>query len=147
MKNNRNYIFAGVLVLLLLLPACGGQAQIVQTAPLEGWPEVTTRLAAESTAVALTPTAVIAGRIDVPLTVSDPQDALRQVKDTMAKYATYERVTIVAVSGKLIVLTATYEAGRTRGIVWDGPWQPTVYTMQGTSTTWAGDDRFWGDTP
>lgn len=145
MRNNKINIFAGVLTLVLLALACG-QTPNAAT-PVEGWPEVTTRLAAESTAVALTPTAVIAGRIDVPLTVSDPQDALRQVKDTMAKYATYERVTIVAVSGKLIVLTATYEAGRTRGIVWDGPWQPTVYTMQGTSTTWAGDDRFWGDTP
>lgn len=145
MRNNKINIFAGVLTLVLLALACG-QTPNAAT-PVEGWPEVTTRLAAESTAVALTPTAVIAGRIDVPLTVSDPQDALRQVKDTMAKYATYERVTIVAVSGKSIVLTATYEAGRTRGIVWDGPWQPTVYTMQGTSTTWAGDDRFWGDTP
>jgi uncharacterized protein YfaP (DUF2135 family) len=145
MRNNKINIFAGVLTLVLLALACG-QTPNAAT-PVEGWPEVTTRLAAESTAVALTPTVAAVGSIDVPLTVSDPQDALRQIKDTLARTATYERVTIVAVNGNSIILTATYEAGRTRGIVWGGEWTPTVYTMRGIATLWEGDPRFWGDTP
>lgn len=147
MKNNKNYIFAGVLILVLLSLACGGQAQ-VQDVRVESLLEVMTREAAEVTAAAQTPTvAASAGSVAVPVIAENPQDALWQMKDVLARHATYATVDITVVSGQSIVLTATYEAGRTRGVLWDADWTPTVYTMRGSSTVWNGDDRFWGDTP
>lgn len=132
-------------VLLLALAACGPTQNTI--APVEEWPAIGTQEAAESTRVALEPTVAAAGRVAVPVIAENPQDALRQMKAVLANYATYAAVDITVVSGKSIVLTATYEASRSRGIVWSGEWTPTVYVMRGTSTSWTGDDRFWGDTP
>lgn len=150
MKNNKNYVFVGVLVLLLLSLACGGQAQVVQTAPVEGWPEVTTRLAAESTAVALTPTVAAVGSTTIQIVSANKEDALQQIKNVLADNTGYATVNITVTSGSSLVLTATYESSRTRGIVWSDDWRPTLFTLETAATAWNGDEGFWGewgDTP
>lgn len=148
MKNKIN-IFAGVLALVLLSLACGGQAQI-QTAPVEGWPEVTTRLAAESTAVALTPTVAAVGSTTIQIAAANKEDALQQIKSALADNTGYETVNITVVSGGTSVLTATYKADRTRSILWADDWRPTLFTLETAASEWNGDEGFWGewgDTP
>lgn len=149
MKNNKSYIFAGCFILILLSLACGQVPQA--SVPVEGWPEVTTRLAAEATTVALTPTVAAVGSTTIQIVASDPQDALRQIKNALASNPTYATVNItVTATGGTVVLTAIYEAERTRSVVWGGDWRPTLFTMETTATEWVGDKEFWGewsDTP
>ena len=134
-----------VVILFVLLAACGPRQN--EFAPVEEWPAIGTREAAESTRVALTPAVEAVGSVAVQIVARNPQDALRQMKDALAENTAYARVSILVVSGNSLVLTAIYESSRSGSIVWDGDWTPTAYVMRGTSTSWTGDDRFWGDTP
>lgn len=136
-----------VVILFALLAGC---AQQPAATPVEGWPEVTTRLAAESTAVALTPTVAAVGSTVVQIVAASPDDALRQMKDALADNTAYETVNITVASGGTLVLTAIYESSRTRGIVWDADWRPTLFTLETAASEWVGDEGFWGewsDTP
>ena len=136
-----------VVILFALLAGC---AQQPAATPVEGWPEVTTRLAAESTAVALTPTVAAVGSTVVQIVAASPDDALRHMKDALADNTAYETVNITVASGGTLVLTAIYESSRTRGIVWDADWRPTLFTLETAASEWVGDEGFWGelsDTP
>ena len=148
MRNNKINIFAGVLTLVLLALACG-QTPNAAT-PVEGWPEVTTRLATESTAVALTPTVAAVGSTTIQIVAANEEDALQQIKNVLADNTGYATVNITVTSGSSLVLTATYESSRTRGIVWSDDWRPTLFTLETAATAWNGDEGFWGewgDTP
>jgi len=126
---------------VLLLAACGPTPNTV--APPEEWPEIGTRQAAESTAVALTPTVAAVGHLDVQITARNAGHAMEQMRDVLAASANYETVRIVVESGGAVVLTAVYEHGRTGGITWDGDWTPTVFVMKSAATEWAADSDFW----
>lgn len=145
LKENEMRTF--VVILFALLAGC---AQQPAATPVEGWPEVTTRLAAESTAVALTPTVAAVGSTVVQIVAASPDDALRQMKDALADNTAYETVNITVASGGTLVLTAIYESSRTRGIVWGADWRPTLFTLETAASEWVGDEGFWGewsDTP
>jgi len=126
---------------VLLLAACGPTPNTV--APPEEWPEIGTRQAAESTAVALTPTVAAVGHLDVQITARNAGHAMEQMHDALADSTGYEVVRIVVKSGGAVVLTAVYEHGRSGGIAWDGDWTPTVFVMRGAATEWAADSDFW----
>ena len=136
-----------IVVILFVLFSGVACAEQPAFAPVNQWPSIGTAEAAESTRVALTPTVEAVGSVAIQIIASNPQDALEQMKDALAENTTYAQISIMVVSGNSMVLTAIYEAGRTRGIVWGADWQPTVYVMQAAATSWAGDGRFWGDTP
>ncbi len=126
---------------VLLLAACGPTPNTV--APPEAWPEIGTRQAAESTAVALTPTVAAVGNLDVQITARNAGHALREMRDALADSTNYETVRIVVKSGGAVVLTAVYEHGRTGGITWGGDWTPTVFVMRGAATEWVANSDFW----
>lgn len=134
-----------VVILFVLLAACGPRQN--EFAPVEEWPAIGTREAAESTRVALTPTVEAVGSVAVQIVARDPQDALKQMKNALAENTAYAQVSILVVSGNSLVLTAIYESARSGNIVWDGDWTPTAYVMRTSSTSWAEDTSFWGDTP
>ena len=142
MKSSNLTILVG-MVLALILTACGPTPNTV--APPEQWPAIGTRQAAESTAVALTPTVAAVGNLDVQITARNAGHALREMRDVLADSTGYETVRITVESGGTIVLTAVYEHGRTGGITWDGDWTPTVFTMQGIATEWVGDAALWSE--
>jgi hypothetical protein len=126
---------------VLLLAACGPTPNTV--APPEQWPAIGTRQAAESTAVALTPTVSAVGHLDVRIAARNAGHAMEQMRDVLAASANYETVRIVVESGGAVVLTAVYEHGRTGGITWDGDWTPTVFVMRGAATEWVANSDFW----
>ncbi len=134
-----------VVILFVLLAACGPRQN--EFAPVEEWPAIGTREAAESTRVALTPTVEAVGSVAVQIVARNPQDALRQMKDALAENTAYAQVSILVVSGNSLVLTAIYESSRSGNIVWGGDWTPTRYVMMTSSTSWAEATDFWGDTP
>lgn len=134
-----------VVILFVLLAGCGPRQNTF--APVEEWPAIGTREAAESTRVALTPTVEAVGSVAVQIVARDPQDALRQMKAALADNTAYAQVSILVVSGSSLVLTAIYESSRSSSIVWGGDWTPTAYVMRMSSTSWAEDAGFWGDTP
>lgn len=136
-----------VVILFALLAGCSNQTTAT---PVEGWPEVTTRLATESTAVALTPTVAAVGSTTIQIVAANEEDALQQIKNVLADNTGYATVNITVTSGSSLVLTATYESSRTRGIVWSDDWRPTLFTLETAATAWNGDEGFWGewgDTP
>jgi hypothetical protein len=134
-----------VVILFVLLAACGPRQN--EFAPVEEWPAIGTREAAESTRVALTPAVETVGSVAVQIVARNPQDALRQMKDALAENTAYAQVSILVVSGNSLVLTAIYESARSGNIVWGGDWQPTRYVMMTASTSWAEATDFWGETP
>ncbi len=146
MKNNITLLVG--IVFALALAACGPTQNGI--APVEGWPEVTTRMAAESTAVALTPTVAAVGSTTIQIAAANKEDALQQIKSALADNTGYETVNITVVSGGTSVLTATYKADRTRSILWADDWRPTLFTLETAASEWNGDEGFWGewgDTP
>ena len=140
MKSSNLTILVG-MVLALILTACGPTPNTV--APPEQWPEIGTRQAAESTAVALTPTVAAVGHLDVQITARNAGHAMEQMRDVLAGSTGYEVVRIVVESGGAVVLTAVYEHGRTGGITWGGDWTPTVFVMRGAATEWVANSDFW----
>lgn len=138
-----------IAILFVLLAACGPTQNTI--APVEGWPEVTTRLAAEATTIALTPTVAAVGSTTIQIVANNSQDALQQIKSALASNTNYATVNItVTATGGPVVLTAIYTAERTRSIVWGGDWRPTLFTLETTASEWVGDEGFWGewsDTP
>lgn len=142
MRNIVN-LFVLVSVLGIVLTACGPTQN--EVAPVEEWPAIGTRQAAESTRVALIPTVEARGSVAVQIIAGSPDDALVQMKNALADNTGYETVSIMVVSGNTLVLTAIYDHNRSGSIEWGGDWTPSVFTMQGASSSWVGDARFWGE--
>ena len=142
MKSSNLTILVG-MVLALILTACGPTPNTV--APPEQWPAIGTRQAAESTAVALTPTVAAVGHLDVQITARNAGHAMEQMRDALADSTGYETVRITVESGGAVVLTAIYEHGRSGGITWGGDWTPTVFVMRGAATSWSDDAAFWSE--
>lgn len=135
--------FAILLGTVLVLAACGPTPNTI--APPEEWPAIGTRQAAESTAVALTPTVAAVGSVEVQIAARNAGHALEQMRDVLADSTGYETVRITVEHRGAVVLTAVYEHSRSGGIEWDGDWEPTVFVMQGAASSWVGDVEFWNE--